>query len=278
MKDFPPLMDRGGDLDEIVKRATMIGSAPVNRTRLGDPVGAVQPKPHHARRGEEETMGDRPKVLVFDVNETLSDTKVLAERFAEVGAPEHLAATWFAQILRDGFALTSAGDKTAFAAIAEVHLEATLGSAELNCPLDEAKKALLGSFARLPLHSDVAPGLTDLAAAGFRSVTLTNGAATVAGSLFEAAGLVGIFERLLSVDDAPAWKPSAAAYRWAADVCGVGPAEMMLVAAHPWDIHGATRAGLRTAWVNRANRQYPAYFARAELTVSSLTDLAQQLS
>jgi hypothetical protein len=32
-------------------------------------------------------MSDQPKVLVFDVNETLSDTKVLAERFAEVGAP-----------------------------------------------------------------------------------------------------------------------------------------------------------------------------------------------
>ncbi|MCD6032820.1 MAG: haloacid dehalogenase, type [Thermomicrobiales bacterium] len=156
-------------------------------------------------------MDDRPKVLVFDVNETLSDTKVLADRFAEVGVPGHLATTWFAQILRDGFALISAGDKTAFAAIAEVQLEATLGSVEVNRPLDEAKKALMGSFARLPLHPDVAPGLTDLAAAGFRSVTLTNGATTVAGSVLEAAGLVGMFERLLSVDDAPAWKPSAAA-------------------------------------------------------------------
>jgi 2-haloacid dehalogenase len=223
-------------------------------------------------------MGDRPKVLVFDVNETLSDTKLLADRFAEVGAPDHLAITWFAQILRDGFALTSTGDKTAFAAIAEALLESTLGLVELNRPLDEAKKALLGSFARLPLHPDVAPGLTDLAAAEFRSVTLTNGAATVAGSLLEAAGLVGIFERLLSVDDAPAWKPAAAAYHWAADVCGVRPADLMLVAVHPWVIHGASRAGLRTAWINRDNRQYPSYFAGAELTVSSVTDLAQQLS
>lgn len=112
-------------------------------------------------------MTTRPKVLVFDVNETLSDMKVLADRFAEVGAPDHLATTWFAQILRDGFALTSTGDNVAFAAIAEAVLDATLGSVGLNRPLDEAKRALIGSFARLPLHPDVAPGLADLAAAGF---------------------------------------------------------------------------------------------------------------
>lgn len=91
------------------------------------------------------------------------------------------------------------------------------------------------------MHPDVAPGLTDLAAAGFRC-----GAATVSGSLLEAAGLAGMFERLLSVDDAPAWKPSAAAYRWAADVCRVEPTDMMLVAAHPWIFMGPP--GLVFGW------------------------------
>jgi len=114
----------------------------------------------------------------------------------------------------------------------------------VRCRLEEAKKALLGAFAGLPLHTDVAPGLRDLAAAGFRLVTLSNGASTVAGSLFRTAGVAGVFERLLSVDDAPVWKPGAGSYRWAADSCGVDPSEMMLVAVHPWDIHGAARAGL----------------------------------
>jgi 2-haloacid dehalogenase len=122
------------------------------------------------------------------------------------------------------------------------------------------------------LHPDVAPGLLIWLPPG-------SGAATVSGFLLEAAGMAGMFERLLSVDDAPpVWKPSAAAYRWAADVCRVEPTDMMLVAAHPWDIHGATRAGLRMAWINRGTRQYPSYLASAELTVSTVTDLAQQLS
>ena len=223
-------------------------------------------------------MDQRPKVIVFDVNETLSDTAALGQNFADVGAPAHLAPTWFAQVLRDGFALTSTGDNVPFATIAGSLLETTLGSAELNQPLAEAKKSVLSSFGRLPLHPDVAPGLTGLAAAGFRLVTLSNGASTVAGSLFEAAGLAGLFEALLSVDDAPVWKPGTGSYQWAAQRCGVDPAEMMLVAVHPWDIHGAVRAGLRAAWVNRGSHAYPSYFARAELEAASLTDLARELS
>ena len=51
----------------------------------------------------------RPDLLVLDVNETLSDLRPMAQRFAEVVAPEHLAPTWFATVLRDGSALTVTG-------------------------------------------------------------------------------------------------------------------------------------------------------------------------
>ena len=53
-------------------------------------------------------MNRDPSVVVFDVNETLSDMSPMARRFADVGAPEHLAKLWFATLLRDGFALTAA--------------------------------------------------------------------------------------------------------------------------------------------------------------------------
>ncbi len=53
-------------------------------------------------------MQPRPSVIVFDVNETLSDMAPLAARFADVGAPDLLAKVWFASVLRDGFALAAA--------------------------------------------------------------------------------------------------------------------------------------------------------------------------
>ncbi len=219
----------------------------------------------------------RPEVVVFDVNETLSDTTALAGRFDEVGAPTLLAATWFAQVLLDGFALACTGDSAPFADVAATLLDVVLEPVQLTRPYEDAKTYLLDSFARIPLHPDVAPGVRDLSVAGVRLVALTNGAAATADALFAAAGIDGLFEQVLSVEDAPAWKPGADAYRWAAQRCDVEASDLMLVAVHPWDIHGAKRAGLRTAWVNRDSRAYPSYFAAAELEVSSVADLRQQL-
>jgi 2-haloacid dehalogenase len=53
---------------------------------------------------------------------------------------------------------------------------------------------------------------------------------------------------------------------------------MLLVAVHPWNIHGAHAAGMRTAWLNRHGGQYPAYFTTPDLQVPDLPSLAQQLT
>lgn len=219
----------------------------------------------------------RPEVVLFDVNETLSDTSALAGRFEEVGAPGHLAAGWFAQVLRDGFALAATGDNSPFAAVADALLDQALEGVTLRRPAAEAKEHLLQAFATIPLHPDVAPGLQALAAAGHRVVALTNGGRSTCATLLGAAGVDGLFEQLLSVEDAPTWKPGPGSYRWAAERCGVEPAGLMLVAVHPWDVHGAHRAGLATGWVNRTGRTYPPHFVTPDLEVSSLVDLAERL-
>src|ERR1044072_8096996 len=59
---------------------------------------------------EETPMTPRaPEVLIFDVNETLSDMAPMAGRFRDVGVPGEEATSWFAALLRDGFAPTAAG-------------------------------------------------------------------------------------------------------------------------------------------------------------------------
>jgi len=64
--------------------------------------------------------------LIFDVNETLSDLSPLAGRFKDVGAPGHLAKTWFAGLLRAGFALTAVEVSASFAGIAAEALRITV--------------------------------------------------------------------------------------------------------------------------------------------------------
>ncbi|MEV8039760.1 haloacid dehalogenase type II [Arthrobacter sp. NPDC080082] len=216
-------------------------------------------------------------VIVFDVNETLSDMSPMGGRFEEVGAPVELAPLWFASLLRDGFALAAAGSNQDFAAIGAAVLRELFAGAELNRPLDDAVQHVMDGFGSLGVHPDVPDGIRSLAAAGFRLVTLSNGSVRIAGKLLDDAGIRDSFEALLSVEDAPAWKPARASYEYAADSLGVEPGEMLLVAVHPWDIHGAARAGLRTAWLNRSGHGYPAHFEAPDITVAALTELPAAL-
>ena len=217
-------------------------------------------------------------VIVFDVNETLSDMSPMGQRFVEVGAPAHLAKLWFATLLRDGFALTAAGDNGTFAGIGAEALRGLFTGMELNMDTDSAAQHVMAGLSSLGLHADVADGVKVLHAAGYRLVTLTNGSTQVAEKLFTDAGIRDSFELLLSVEDAPAWKPGKAAYEYAATACGTAPGQMLLVAVHPWDIHGASRAGLATAWINRTGGPYPDYFRAPDYTISALPDLAPALT
>ena len=231
---------------------------------------------HTSRSVEGAVESALPGLVVFDVNGTLSDMSSVAALFQDVGLPGHLAATWFAGLLRDGFALTVAGGNPSFAGLASDSLGALLLGVAPD--VDDATTHVLSGFARLPLHPDVVDGIRALADLDLRLVTLSNGATAVAQGLLERDGLHDAFERLLSVQDAPAWKPAASAYRYALQTCQVPAAHAMLVAVHPWDIHGAHQAGLRTAWINRTGGRYPATMHPADLEATSLTALAQILT
>ncbi len=216
----------------------------------------------------------RPPALPFDVNETLSDMAPLAQRSVAVGAPAHLAATWFAALLRDGFALTATGSNPTFADVAEDVLRGQLAGT-VSDP-EKGAAHIMAGFAELPVHADVVPGIRALSGLGLRLLTLSNGATSVADNRLQGHGIRSDFEQLLSVEQAPLWKPAKAAYDHALQITGLPPGSVMLVAVHPWDIDGAHRAGLATAWINRHARTYPQHFSRPHLEASSVTDLADQ--
>lgn len=219
-----------------------------------------------------------PRVAVFDVNETLSDLSGLVPRLTEVGAPPDLLPAWFAATLRDGFALTATGCLADFATIGSFTLASMLSDVDdLRGTPEEAAEHVVGAMAQLDLHPDVAPGLRTLVEAGVRVVTLSNGAARVAESLLERAGLRDLVERCLSVSDAGRWKPAPEAYAYAVRHCDVEPGDATLIAVHPWDIDGAGRAALRTGWLARDGASYPPFFRAPEFRARDLPTLAAAL-
>jgi 2-haloacid dehalogenase len=211
----------------------------------------------------------RPEAVVFDVNETLTDLAPLEEVFARIGLGATSLRWWFAVLLRDGFALTVTGDLATFADLATAALDEVAATSGRDLP-DGAGAEVVDAFGRVPVHPDVAPALDRLRSAGVPAFALTNGSAPLARRILGAAGVVDLFANVLSVDVVGHWKPRPEPYWYAAEVAGVAPAQVALVAVHPWDLHGAASAGLTTGWVNRDARHYPAVF-RAPLVQS--TDL-----
>ncbi|WP_028278485.1 haloacid dehalogenase type II [Arthrobacter sp. H5] len=222
-------------------------------------------------------MTATPSVIVFDVNETLSDMGPLAEAFTRASAPASLARLWFTEVLRDGFALTAAGNNPAFTDLATDSLSRLL--AQTLGPGDYQKQieAIMGVFKNLPLHPDAAPGIKALSRIT-QLITLSNGATSVAEALLERGGVQDKFSRFLSVQEAPRWKPAREAYDYAARELNQSVNQLLLVAVHPWDIHGANVAGLQTAWVNRAGASYPSYFTPPDIEAEDLLVLADKLA
>ena len=220
----------------------------------------------------------RPALVIFDVNETLSDLEPLRARFEQVGAPGQLLEMWFASTLRDGFALATAGAYADFRSVAAAVLRGQLAQVEaLRGSTEDAVEYVLDGFAELDVHPDVAEGMRRLAQADVRMVTLSNGAAEIAVRLLERASLADLVERCLSVDEVRRWKPAPEPYLHAAGACGVPPERCALIAVHPWDIDGAKRAGLQAGWLNRRNTPYPTVFLPPDASGESLGTLADAL-
>jgi 2-haloacid dehalogenase len=218
-----------------------------------------------------------PRLLVFDVNETLSDLSKLVRRFADVGAPDRAADQWFAAVLRDGFALAALGEWARFEVLAAQCCREVLADIGNSSQVESGIAHVLAGFAELDVHPDVVVGVTGLKSAGFRLVTLSNGASRVAETLLSRAGIRDVFERVLSVEDIGAWKPASAVYEFALRECDIEASDAVMVAVHPWDLHGAAKVGMRTAWINRRGVTYPMTFREPDYIVGAVAELVSAL-
>jgi 2-haloacid dehalogenase len=218
-------------------------------------------------------MTRRPAVVAFDVIETLMSLEPLRGRLTEIGQPPHLLEAWYTRTLRDGMALSATGDFAAFTDVADAALR---GLANYSVS-DEQVAHVMAGFGELPAFPDAVPAITSLTDAGVRVACLTNGTAQVTSSFVNRSGLGSLVDRVISVGEVYRWKPAVVVYLYAAEVMGVPPDRMALVAAHDWDCHGAKRAGLTTGFVTRKTGGFGAPFARPDVVGEDLTEVAAKL-
>jgi len=145
---------------------------------------------------------------------------------------------------------------------------------------DDTRDRLVRAWHRLPAWPDSVSGLARIRAT-YTTAALSNGGFALLTGLVKAAALP--FDCILSAELARTYKPDAAVYRTAAALLDVAPEQVLMVAAHKWDLDGARAAGLRTAFVARPREKGPnreadrAADVECDLYADSFLDLANNL-
>jgi 2-haloacid dehalogenase len=124
---------------------------------------------------------------------------------------------------------------------------------QLQLELTPEKRAqLTRAYLDLKAWPDVAPALETLRGRGFRLAFLSNMTPALLDAGIRNAGLVGIFEHVLSTDAIRTYKPDPRAYQMAVDALRLRREEILFAAFAGWDVAGAKWFGYPTFWVNRA--------------------------
>lgn len=132
---------------------------------------------------------------------------------------------------------------------------------------------------RLAPWPDSVPGLLRLKEK-FTVTTLSNGNVALLVNMAKRAGLP--WDLVLSSELIGHYKPDPEVYLKAAGLLGLSPGEVMMVAAHKYDLRAAADAGLRTAFVPRPlewpNRRIDLSYEDAfDVNARDFLDLAAQL-
>lgn len=218
----------------------------------------------------------KPVVVAFDVIETLFSLDPLRAKFTEAGLREADLPVFFAQMLRDAFALEVSGVYRTFREVASANLAVLMATRGIRADCDVIE-SLVAGFGELPAHEDVRPALELLRSAGIRVITLSNGAAESVRKLLERSGLAELVELIVSIDEVRRWKPNREVYLHACRKSKALPENTVLVAAHAWDVHGAKQAGLGTAWVVRMDKTFHSGMSPPDFQADSLTRLVQSI-
>jgi 2-haloacid dehalogenase len=215
----------------------------------------------------------RPHTVAFDVVETLISLEPLRERFGDIGLPASTLDRWFPLLLRDGMALTLAGDYQPFPVVAESALR-VIGEGRLT---DSQVRHVLDGFAELPAQPDVEQAMGILTDAGVSIVCLTNGARESTEAFLDRSGLDRFVDQVISVAEIGKWKPPPEVYRYALERIGRPASEVALVAVHAFDCHGAHAAGLTTGWARRHEHHYGDVFTAADVIGEDLVAVVNGL-
>jgi 2-haloacid dehalogenase len=191
------------------------------------------------------------RACVFDAYGTLFDVNSAAahEREALGERWQPLAELWRSKQLQYTWLRSLAGVHTDFWRLTGEALDFAMASLKLD---DQAlRERLMGLYLRLRAYPEVSETLTRLKARALKLAILSNGSPKMLSAAAENAGIAGLLDAVLSVEEVGIYKPHPSVYQLAVDRLGVKAGEICFVSSNGWDAFSAKAFGFRVVWCNR---------------------------
>jgi 2-haloacid dehalogenase len=113
------------------------------------------------------------------------------------------------------------------------------------------REPLMQAYLSLDAYPEVPDVLRRLRAGGLTTAILSNGEPRMLEAGARSAGIVGLLDAILTVEDVGIFKPHPKVYQLAVDRLGVRADQIAFQSSNAWDVSGAAAFGLRAVWINR---------------------------
>ncbi|WP_080147233.1 haloacid dehalogenase type II [Marinilactibacillus piezotolerans] len=216
------------------------------------------------------------KTVLFDMNETLLNLSLLKENFEKHFADPTVPKYWFAKVLHYSAVMGAMDEYVDFGKLSEAALESLFleKGKELT---EEIKTDILGSFKKLPAYDDVPEALRLLKEQDIKVIAVTNSSNEMVKEQLTNARLIELFDSYYSVDAVQKYKPFKDIYQYVLKEENATAEETVMVATHDWDLFGAKRAGLTTAYIDRKKDQYNPYYSQPDFSHHHLVSLVEEM-
>jgi 2-haloacid dehalogenase len=106
-------------------------------------------------------------------------------------------------------------------------------------------------YFELDAFPEVPATLERLRQAGLKTAILSNGSPKMLEAVVASAGLSGLFDSVLSVEEVGVYKPHPKVYQLAVGQLGVGARAIAYQSSNAWDAYAASAFGMQVVWCNR---------------------------
>jgi 2-haloacid dehalogenase len=215
---------------------------------------------------------------VFDAYGTIFDFASAAARCTDAlgGEAARLTALWRDKQLQYSWLRAVQGRHADFWQVTGDALDFALETLELT--ESGLRDRLMQLYLALDLFPEVPEMLRRLRAAGLSTAILSNGSPEMLAAAAENAGLVGLFDHVLSVELVGIYKPHPKVYRLACDRLGLDAGAILFVSSNAWDVHAASAFGMRTTWCNRYGQRRERLPGQPDREIGSLAELPSLLA